>query len=57
MDKSFEHCRWLILCRGWSPILSSPVLILGLVLVLEGAVACNVAFLVAFETLLVVGIG
>jgi hypothetical protein len=39
------------LCGGQSPILG----ILGLDPVLEGAVACNVAFLAAFETLLVVG--
>jgi len=42
---------------GQSPILGGSVLILGLVPVLKGAVACNVAFLMAFETLLVVGIG
>jgi hypothetical protein len=53
MDESFEHCRWLILYRGWSPILGSLVLILGLDLVLEGAVAYNVAFLVALKTLAV----
>jgi len=39
------------LCGGRSPILG----ILGLDPVLEGAVAGNVAFFVAFETLLVVG--
>ena len=36
---------------GRSPILG----ILGLDPVLEGAVACNVAFLAALETLLIVG--
>ena len=34
------------MCRGWSPILGGPIL--------EGAVAGNVAFFAAFETLLVV---
>jgi hypothetical protein len=53
MDESFEHCGWLVLHGGQSPILGGPILILGLDLVLEGAIVCNVAFLVAFETLLV----
>jgi len=39
------------LCGGWSPILG--ILVLGPIL--EGAVAGNVAFFVAFETLLFVG--
>ena len=38
------------MCGGRSPILG----ILGLDPVLEGAVACNVAFFAALETLLVV---
>ena len=34
---------------GQSPILSGPVLILGLDLVLEGAVACDMAFFATFK--------
>jgi hypothetical protein len=45
------------LSGGQSPILSRPVLILGLGLVLKGAVVHNVAFLVALETFMAYGEG